>query len=703
MKLKTIILIFFLSFFGTIFLYGSTSNSWIIEGTEKIAEGELYYLILDEDGIIRPGIGYEKIPFDKEKITGLWKALQLNEQIFIGTGNNGEVYGWNPKLSMPQLLVKTKLIAVTSMVYLPDNKIIIAGIPGGEIFIYNLEDKSLKEFAKIDADNIWDMIYDYKRKLLFVATGSQGKIFAVDINGRVEEYVTIESKHIITLNSRNPYISRIPPANPKEQYGETTIYAGTAPDAQLIKIKGPGKFINIASFDATEVKAISFNEKEVYVIINKYKSDKVDTFFSESTQKSEELIKKSKSIPQIKPPESKYTSLIRITELGEVEELIKIEEELFLNLVVDKKRACASTGIEGRIICYDLENRSSYLLSDLDSSKVFDFYIDSNNNGYALGSEPPLIYRFNPKIEITPYYLTTILDGKAPSVWGEFSFTGKGVFKFFCRSGNTKQPDTGWEDWKEIKTKVDCNPARYLQLKVLFSTKDSFLQKLRIFYRNYNQAPKIKEIKFKYIIKEDGESGDSKSKEALPSIVSIKKRNYIKLEWDVENPDNDPLRYNLWYKKLESNNWFRITKAGEYLLKKEYIWDISTVPSGYYIIKIEASDELSNGKEFVKKVSKLSPPIPVDNIAPQIRELKITGKTVTGYAIDNLNIIQRIDYNIDGTAWLPVEPKDFVFDSQKEYFKFDLSENISPGNHILAIRAYDEVGNVSTVQLEFIK
>ena len=54
--------------------------------------------------------------------------------------------------------------------------------------------------------------------------------------------------------------------------------------------------------------------------------------------------------------------------------------------------------------------------------------------------------------------------------------------------------------------------------------------------------------------------------------------------------------------------------------------------------------------------------------------------------------LRRCEYSLDANSWVPVDAADGVIDSQREKFTLDLT-NLSPGEHLLVIRAADSAGN----------
>jgi hypothetical protein len=68
--------------------------------------------------------------------------------------------------------------------------------------------------------------------------------------------------------------------------------------------------------------------------------------------------------------------------------------------------------------------------------------------------------------------------------------------------------------------------------------------------------------------------------------------------------------------------------------------------------------------------------------------------TVSGAAFDADSRIARIEYSIDGSDWDQVFPKDGIFDSKDEPFRFEI-QDVAPGEHVITVRASDSERNVS--------
>jgi hypothetical protein len=142
---------------------------------------------------------------------------------------------------------------------------------------------------------------------------------------------------------------------------------------------------------------------------------------------------------------------------------------------------------------------------------------------------------------------------------------------------------------------------------------DAELYGLSAHYLPQNQPARVRNIRVR-----PDKPGDAK---ARPTH-----RSTLPLVWDVDNPDEDRLRYRVFYRREEHSQFLPALQEHEQLEQAHYEWETRTLPDGYYRVRIEASDELSNPEPFVARTDAYSPPLRVDNHAPEIRALKDDGK-----------------------------------------------------------------------------
>ena len=168
----------------------------------------------------------------------------------------------------------------------------------------------------------------------------------------------------------------------------------------------------------------------------------------------------------------------------------------------------------------------------------------------------------------------------------------------------------------------------------------------------------------------------------------------VNLEWQVNNPDRDSLRFRLKYQLLGTQTWYNLLQPNEVLSKTNYKWDTSTLPEGRYRISVEASDELSNPPARTTRNSLESGIIIVDATPPTMQDLSLVGRRLKLRAVDGISPIQRVEVALVGTdAWFPIDSVDGVFDESNESIDADISAIIPLGKHLVAVRVYDAAGN----------
>jgi sugar lactone lactonase YvrE len=130
----------------------------------------------------------------------------------------------------------------------------------------------------------------------------------------------------------------------------------------------------------------------------------------------------------------------------------------------------------------------------------------------------------------------------------------------------------------------------------------------------------------------------------------------------------------------------------------DYKWDTTTVPDGVYIVKVVASDRLSNpvGALTGEAISK---PITICNKPPTLVMLRKTAsilpdKTVhvEGIAYQKLVGISCVQYRVDSGEWAAAAPNDGIYGSNLESFTI-ATQPLESGEHSVEVKAFDQAGN----------
>jgi hypothetical protein len=72
----------------------------------------------------------------------------------------------------------------------------------------------------------------------------------------------------------------------------------------------------------------------------------------------------------------------------------------------------------------------------------------------------------------------------------------------------------------------------------------------------------------------------------------------------------------------------------------------------------------------------------------------VQGRKISGKASDGIGPVRRIEVRVAGRAeWIPIDPKDGVFDQATETFELDLSALVPEEGALLTVRVFDTAGN----------
>ena len=173
--------------------------------------------------------------------------------------------------------------------------------------------------------------------------------------------------------------------------------------------------------------------------------------------------------------------------------------------------------------------------------------------------------------------------------------------------------------------------------------------------------------------------------------------------WTAHDDNDDELRYAVYFRGENQRDWLLLKDD---LDQKYYSWDTTAMPDGAYYLKIVASDAPSNPPNVALKTERESERFEIDNTPPVIQKLEAsaTGMNAdrsngvsydfTFTAADATSSIEKAQYSVDGARL------DFADAGARDQRQPD-GECIvlpcmgwRPGEHTIAVRAYDRFENV---------
>ena len=112
------------------------------------------------------------------------------------------------------------------------------------------------------------------------------------------------------------------------------------------------------------------------------------------------------------------------------------------------------------------------------------------------------------------------------------------------------------------------------------------------------------------------------------------------LDWTVDNPDNDGLRYRLYFRGDGDQTWRGLLRNQEWLTATSYDWSTEGLAEGWYRVEVDASDESANPDDAVTRDVRVSEPVLVDNTPPTVTA-RVEGDRVRGEVEDGASGFRR--------------------------------------------------------------
>jgi hypothetical protein len=649
------------------------TRTFTLDTLDKLSGGDLKGVSVGSDGSVRAGylLGNTTLP----DANAVFAALPLADgSTLVATGPNGKVI----KVQGEQATVfcDTGALAVTSLVQAANGAIYAGTIPDGKIF--KISQGKADVFAQIpETNHIWALVLDKQRTGLFAGTGADGKIFRVEPNGTTSVYFKSEDPNVVSLALAD----------------NGDLFAGTSGKGIVYRLTGPGRGTVFHQFkEQQEVKSLLVHKDgSLYVIANEHAE------LPEPPRRSPAAGRVQTGPSSGPRPKPGKGVLMRFDASGKPEKMMSHSEFHYSALAFDEKgRPVVGTGAEGRVYTVD-DKHVVTLLADAEERQIGAVVVVGGKPAVIAG-DPAVFHKVLSQGGADAVWTSKVQDAGLRARFGHLGWKADGTIEISTRTGNTSAPDGTWSAWSNPMTApgaIQGGAARFIQVRARWA-KDpaAVLSEVTIPFVTDNLRPLVLDVNAsqKGVLNRD-------SKDLLPASggETPKHDTAVKISWKVENPDNDPLRYRLAFKKEGSNVWRDVLRDGESLTKTDYDWDTQSLSEGRYRVRVEASDELANSPAETLKHNRESDPFVIDHTAPVIATLQLAARKLRVRVTDSASPIVRVEIAIDGRSdFRPLVPADGIYDTQDESFDADVSSLVPAGSHLVTVRAYDAAGNVTT-------
>ena len=456
-------------------------------------------------------------------------------------------------------------------------------------------------------------------------------------------------------------------------------------------------------------------------------------------------------------PSLNSSSIYRINADGAPEELWSSREDMVYALgLASDGRLLAGAGNSGALLAIDGHGVFAHLAKS-GSAQITGIARNSAGKVFLCTANPGKVYSVGPEYEAEGTFESRSFDAQLFSKWGRIewwspppaaaakdsahsntSHAEDQRLEFFVRSGNTEDPGREWSRWfgpySKSGSSMEAPAARFVQWKAIIhdGRPGDGVDWVSLAYLPRNVAPVIDGIALQDPgVRAQSQPGIS-SGQPTPVILKVppspnvsgvvitqsstpprfeqapqgtQQKGYQTVVWTAHDDNDDDMRYAVYFRGENEREW-KLLKDN--LDQKFYSWDTTALPDAAYYLKIVATDAPSNPPSAAQRAERESERFEVDNTPPVVEDVRVgpaSGKMSGGHPAsftvrDASSSIERAQYSIDGGDWVLVVPNTGISDALVEHYDIGLPP-LPPGEHTIAVRAYDRFENVGSAKTTF--
>ena len=677
--------------------------------------------------------------------------------LYAGGGSPAKVFRFDSSGKPKTAFESTELLA-QCIAFDAKGNLYVGTSPDGKVYkVTTNGDKTV--FFEPKTKYIWDLAFAADGTL-YVATGDKGQIYGVSPDGKGELYYASDEAHIKVLGfdgkgnllagtEPNGRVLRITSsqknAKQKTDSGKAdgfVIYETAKREVTSLAVGADGA-IYVAAI-GEKPRAGAPGQPTV-----------ITTPQGTTTITNVGIQGGAISAPFVAYPQAISSSIYRITSEGVPEEIWTSREDVVYSLGLNSDgRLLAGTGNNGSLLVIDGHGVYAQL-AKAGSAQITGISRASNGKVYLCTANPGKVFSLGPEFEAEGTFESQSFDAKLYSQWGRIEWwgppatTGPGKstkenkeprLEFFVRSGNTEDPGKEWSDWFGPYTTTDAlagaPAARFLQWKAVIhdGRPGDGIDWVSVAYLPKNVAPVIDGI----AMQDPGvraqaplgitQAGNVALKQPPapnpnPGVTVINaspvapgkfevqpqgslQKGYQSVLWSAHDDNDDDLKYAIYFRGENQHDWLLLK---DNLEQRFYSWDTTSMPDGAYYLKIVASDAPSNPPELALTAERESERFEVDNTTPTIGKIESSRTGMNADASKGISYdfqftathptssIERAQYSVDGGEWILLRPTNGISDYRTETYSFTV-RGLSPGEHTIAVRAYDRFENVGAAK-----
>jgi hypothetical protein len=712
-------------------LLAVTPQFWEVRTYDDFRKGKLTNLSLTSDDELILAPRFDMV-FNTEQTLIASAVADSKGNVYLGTGHDGKIYKVDSAGKGTMLVDLAELDVLALAVDSKD--VLYAGTsPNGKV--YKIEGGAAKEFFDPKAKYIWSLVFDKQGRLL-VGTGDKGVIYRVTPDGKGSPFYDTDETHIISMaidrdgnviagGDPKGYVYRISPeakAFVLYDSGMREIHSvAVAPNGNIYASAMTGESVVPASAPSNPATTSGNQQPSITVTVNAAEPQDIQVVeplepVSSDTPRSQTRRSGSDANAQ--------SAVLEILPDGVVNTVWRSRDEMVFSVLPHDGKVLFSTGTKGRIYSLEGPKNSTLLLESTEEQTTS--LLAVGNRLYAASANIGKLFRIGDTLATTGTYESSVKDTDSVSSWGKLSWrSGEGDnIEISTRTGNTGTPDKTWSDWQVVDRSgsISSPKARFVQWQAVLKfdrARSPQLSSVKIPFLQQNFRPEVTNIDVlpsgvllqktpintgnnfnpndPATIRANARAGQPRIQPLAPR--RIPQRGAQSFQWTATDRNQDTLTYDIYYRAENERTWKPLKRDLE---DNFYTISSDTLPDGTYVVRIVASDQPSNPPELALRGEMESRPFIIDNTPPAVTmtldRLENRRARVAIEAADQTSTLTQAEIAIDTGDWRPVFPKDGIIDSKSESFSY-LSGELTPGEHVIAFRIYDQNDNAGMGKL----
>ena len=713
-------------------LHGAVPTFWQVSTEAALLEGEVENLSID--GFGRLTLGPSTTQVFESSAPFLWTlARGADGAVYAGSGNDGQVFRIDAS-GESSVFFDAEELEVHALAPGPSGSLYVGTSPDGKVYKVDPNGSGAVFFDPPDR-YIWSLAVDSDGNV-FAATGDKGIIYKIAPDGEGTPFYETKATHAMSLAFDR----------------DGRLIAGTESPGRVFRIDATGRPFVLLDSPYNEIRAIRVGSDGVIYAAAvsggtpvaqpaaqaPQPAQAAAPVASVSTQITGVAVVAGSSATAAQRPatprggQRSTTGAVYRIQLDGGWDLVwesRVDSPYDLAFEADGSLLLA-TGGDGKVYRLSGDPVRPTLITRVAAQQVTAFLPDPAGRLFAT-SNPAKVLRLSVDRAAQGSYVSSVRDAQAVATWGAIKWhsvvpTGA-TLAISTRAGNTDTPDETWSDWSEpyadpSGSAITSPRARYLQWRAALSVdrEDSpVLTSVTAAYLPRNARPRVTAVTiyppgtvFQRPPPVDpdiaGFDGRTPEQRLAPNTLgnagpgappSLGRRAYeqglLSFTWRADDSDGDDLSYEVLYRREGETDWKVLRRN---LADAILVWDTTSVPNGRYLVRVAASDALSNSPSTALAGWMESTTFDVDNTAPVIAVTSVereAGRLTIAFDVrDDDSSVQKADYSLDGERWQTIYPRDGIADSRQEGYELVLEGEAAVQGVLL--RATDALNNTSS-------